>query len=248
MRTRVLLIAAVVALGIGVALMLWWFGGDEPDAVDAGRAIDQERTADPESNADDADEPDAPPTASEDLTGTWTVDTSRPFDRADGLGTFVGYRVEEELANIGTNIAIGRSPDVDGRVVFDGTRIVEAEVTADLASLESDDNRRDNRVSSMLGEGATARFVLDDTIDPAEVPRVGEVIELTASGRLTIRDVESDVNVDLQAVIGEGGGLVVTGSTVILLEDFGVEVPSAAVVLSASDEATLEWQLFLRRS
>lgn len=248
MRTRVLLIAIVAVLGLGVAVMVWWMGGDEPDAVDAGRAIDQERTPDTDAEGEDADEPDTPPTASDDLTGTWVVDTSRPFDRAQGLGTFVGYRVEEELANIGANIAIGRSPDVDGRVVFDGTRIVEAEVTADLTRLESDDNRRDNRVASMLGEGASARFVLDDTIDPAEVPRVGEVIELTASGRLAIGEVERDIDVDLQAVIGEGGGLVVTGSTVILLDDFDVEVPSAGIVLSSSDEATLEWQLFLRRS
>jgi hypothetical protein len=31
----------------------------------------------------------------------------------------------------------------------------------------------------------------------------------------------------------------------VALSDYDVEVPSAPIVLSASDDATIEWQLFL---
>jgi hypothetical protein len=39
----------------------------------------------------------------------------------------------------------------------------------------------------------------------------------------------------------------VTGSTLVVLADFDITVPSASVVLSVSDEATIELQLYLSR-
>jgi hypothetical protein len=39
----------------------------------------------------------------------------------------------------------------------------------------------------------------------------------------------------------------VTGSTIVTLADFDIAVPSAPVVLSVSDEATIELQLYLSR-
>jgi hypothetical protein len=52
------------------------------------------------------------------------------------------------------------------------------------------------------------------------------------------------VDVVLQAAVIETG-LLITGSTDVMLSDYGVEVPSAPIVLSVSDVATVEWQLFL---
>lgn len=248
---RWMVIAVAVAI-VAVAGVVWWLGGDEPEAVDAGRALDQDRQAPSETDPVEQDTEDnqagdnGPPTSPDALTGRWVVDTSRPFDGAAGLGTFVGYRVDEELANVGSSTAVGRTPDVSGYVELDGTRLVAAEFGAELSGLSSDDGRRDGRVQTMLGPEATASFELSGEIDVTEVPRVGEVIELEAPGVLRIRDVEREVTVDLQAAVTEMG-LLVTGSIRILLEDYGLEVPSATIVLSASDEATLEWQLFLRR-
>jgi len=63
---------------------------------------------------------------------------------------------------------------------------------------------------------------------------------------LRIGDVQRDIVVELSADVA-GELLVVTGSTVVALADFDVVVPSAPVVLSVSDEATIELQLYLRQ-
>jgi hypothetical protein len=78
------------------------------------------------------------------------------------------------------------------------------------------------------------------------VPADGEQVVASARGVLRIGEVDRDVVVELSAGVS-GSRLVVTGSTIITLADFGISVPSAPVVLSVSDEATIELQLFLTR-
>lgn len=292
---RWLVLAGVLVAAVIAGLLVWFFSGDEPEEVDAERALQQDQDdslsdlfapdvdlgdqedgtgADDTDDADEPDDqddpqdpgeepdgsgdpsegpdgqspsdddPDVPPDGADDLDGVWTVDHSREFDRAAGRGTFVGYRIEEELENIGSSTAVGRSPEVDGEVVFVGRTVAEVTIEADLTALESDDGRRDSRVRRHLGPDARATFELGEPIDLPEVPPVGEVIELTATGTLTILDVSREVEVDLQAVVAETG-LLITGSTRIRLPDYDIEAPSAPIVLSVSDEAVLEWQLFL---
>jgi len=260
--------AVVVVAAVTTGLVLF-FSGDEPDQVDAERALQQEQEGlpglgeiqgeletplpfeepdgeGPETGTEEPVAPEQPttPRQPEDLDGRWVVDRSRPFDREEGRGTFAGYRIQEELSGVGNTTAVGRTPEVEGEVVFDGGTIVEAAVTADLTELVSDDRRRDNRVRSQLGPDARARFDLAGSIELPEVPPVGEVIELTVAGTLTLLDTSREVDVTLQAVVTDTG-LLVTGSTDIVLSDYDIEVPSATIVLSVSDEATLEWQLFL---
>ncbi len=279
---------AAIAVAALIAGLLWFFGGDEPEAVDAERALQQDQDSlsdvftpdldlgpgdedegdddpsteeepdeDPEAGDDpgDPDDPDdsnpgseeandGPPESAEDLDGTWVVDNSREFDRAAGRGTFIGYRIEEQLEGIGSSTAVGRSPEVDGQVVFDGATVTSVRVEGDLTGLESDDERRDSRVQTQLGPDATASFELGEPIELPEVPPVSEVIELTVTGTLTIQEVSNEVDVVLQAAVIETG-LLITGSTDVMLSDYGVEVPSAPIVLSVSGVATLEWQLFL---
>lgn len=268
----VAIVVVVAAAGVAVMFLL---GGDEPDQVDAQRALQQEQedglpglgelpsapdlseepTEDPDDEApdppDEAEEPVAdpapgPPRELEDLDGRWVVDTSREFDRAEGRGTFAGYRIDEELANAGGSTAVGRSPEVSGEVVFDAGTVREASFMVDLTALVSDDGRRDARVRAQLGPDARARFELTAPIELPEVPPVGEVIELTAGGTLTLLATSREVEVALQAVVTDTG-LLVAGSTDLVLSDYDVEVPSAPIVLSVSDQATLEWQLFLVR-
>lgn len=253
-RIRTLVLVSIAGVAIVVTALLWWSGGDMPEAVDVARSVD----GDPEDAPDQPDAPDpaedpgteAPdaeePAADVDASGRWVVDTSRPFDREAGSGTFVGYRVDEELANVGFTTAVGRTPDVEGHLEVEGTRITEVRVLARLDALESDRSMRDGRVRSTLGPDATAEFALGDALELDAVPVEGDAVELTASGSLRIRDVSREVSVDLVVEV-DGDGVVVTGSTVILLDDFEVQVPSASSVLSASDEATIEWQLFLVR-
>ena len=46
----------------------------------------------------------------EGVSGLWTVNTSiGEFSYEDSTGTFVGFRVDEELAGIGSTTAVGRT-------------------------------------------------------------------------------------------------------------------------------------------
>ena len=54
------------------------------------------------------------------IAGTWTVDTSvGEFSYEDSTGTFVGFRVDEELAGLGSTTAVGRTPAVSGTVTIE---------------------------------------------------------------------------------------------------------------------------------
>ena len=69
----------------------------------------------------------------------------------------------------------------------------------------------------------------------------------TAKGDLTINGVTKAVEFPLQAKLVDGT-VVVVGSLDVTFSDFGVEVPSAPVVLSVDDHGALELQLLLTRS
>jgi hypothetical protein len=61
----------------------------------------------------------------EGISGTWTVDPSIG-SFSDFSGSFVGYRIDEQLAGIGANTAVGRTPNVTGSMTVDGTTVTVA--------------------------------------------------------------------------------------------------------------------------
>src|SRR4029077_5094245 len=101
------------------------------------------------------------------LNGTWTVDqTIGRF--ADFSDSFVGYRVDETLAQNRANTAVGRTAQVTGTLALDGATISSVDVTADLTRLTSDDNRRDGQLHQQALETdlfPQASFKLTTPID-----------------------------------------------------------------------------------
>lgn len=249
MRNRSLVIAvAVIAVGAAAAALLF-IGRDTPDAVDIERAIaDVAGAPTTPSGTDGVAEGDtsaaAEPAPITDATGVWRVDTEViAFDTATGAGTWVGYRVDEELSGIGAYTAVGRSPRVEGEVVIDGGRVLEAVLRADLQGLVSDNGNRDSRVRPLFADRPVV-FTLTGPVDFGGIPAEGQRVTVTALGTLRIGAIEREVSVELSADVA-GSRLVVTGSTIVVLADFDIAVPSAPVVLSVSDEATIELQIYL---
>ena len=71
------------------------------------------------------------------IAGAWAVDTSvGEFSFEDSTGTFVGYRVNEELSGIGSTTAVGRTPEVSGTMTIDGTTLTAANIEADMTRVE----------------------------------------------------------------------------------------------------------------
>jgi polyisoprenoid-binding protein YceI len=189
------------------------------------------------------------PLASGEISGTWTVDTSIG-SFSDFSGSFVGYRVQEQLANLGANTAVGRTPGVSGTLTIDGTRVTAATITADLTTLQSDDSRRDGQLGRQgiqTNQFPNATFTLTSPIDLGSVPEDGQEITAKAKGQLELHGVKKDVEVPLKARLS-GSVIQVSGSLPIVWADYGIQRPSSFIVLSIADEGTMELQLFFTKS
>jgi polyisoprenoid-binding protein YceI len=189
------------------------------------------------------------PIASGEISGTWKVDTSIG-SFSDFSGSFVGYRVQEQLANLGANTAVGRTPNVSGSLTIDATKVTSATITADLTSLESDDSRRDGQLSRQgiqTSQFPNATFTLKSPIDLGSVPKDGQEITATAKGQLELHGVKKDVEMPLKARLS-GSVIQVSGSLPIVFADYRVEKPNSFIVLSIADQGTMELQLFFTKS
>jgi hypothetical protein len=109
------------------------------------------------------------------LDGTWSIDPS-VGSFSDFSGSFVGYRVTEQLATVGAAEAVGRTPDVSGTLTIKGTTITVADITANLTTLQSDEA---NRARDAAGGGPGDRRHGDRGPD---APRGNEVRRGAARG------------------------------------------------------------------
>ena len=181
--------------------------------------------------------------------GTWNVDTSLG-SFSDFTDSFVGYRVQEQLANIGGNTAVGRTPDVSGSLTIAGTQVTAVTIEANLTTLKSDDNRRDGQLSRQGLETSTyptGAFALTTPIDLGSVPADGAEIDVTASGQLTLHGQKQDVQIPLKAKLS-GNTIVVSGSLEIAFADYGIAKPNSFAVLSIADTGTLELHLLFTKA
>jgi polyisoprenoid-binding protein YceI len=241
-RRRVALwvgLAFVVVIVLAGAGAWWFFGQDAPARVDIDTAA-----------AGVTDTPGGAPAADgRDLAGTWNVSTSEgSFDYGSATGTFAGFRIREELASVGSTEAVGRTGEVSGVFVLDGNEVTSARIVVDLASMTTDRSQRDGKVREALDVSTYPEAVFELT-SPIAIPAeaaTGSTVSVTASGDLTIRGVTRPVTVPLQArLVGET--VVIVGEVEVAFADYGITVPSAPVVLSVEDTATLELQLLLTR-
>ena len=183
------------------------------------------------------------------IDGTWNVDTSIG-SFSDFSDSFVGYRVQEQLASIGGNTAVGRTPAVSGSLTIAGTKVTAVTIQADLTGLKSDDNRRDGQLSHQGLETSTyptATFGLTSPIDLGSVPADGAEVSVSATGKLTLHGQTKDVQIPLKAKLS-GNTIVVTGSLEITFADYGISKPNSFAVLSIADTGTLELQLFFTKA
>jgi polyisoprenoid-binding protein YceI len=172
------------------------------------------------------------------LAGQWRL--------AAGGASFAGYRVVQQVAGIGSEPVVGRSPELTGSLTFDGNAVTAAEVTVDMTALRSDESLRDRVLRSEAIETAdfpNATFVLTGPISVPAVPPEGQQVMQTVSGELTLHGVTRPVEVAVQAAL-QGGRLVVVGSHEIQFEDFDITPPRGpASVLSVEDQGIFEVQL-----
>ena len=187
------------------------------------------------------------PLGSGGIAGTWNVDTAIGTfaDVKDTSGNFVGYRVQEQLAGIGANVAVGRTPKVSGSLTIDGTKVTAVTITADLTALESDDGIATPAPQQRHpDEPVPDRDVQADVSDrPGLHPRrrQGDLGHGEWPADAPRRDEGRPDRAQGEAVRLDHRGL---GSLPIAFADYAIEKPNSFKVLSIDDHGTMELQLF----
>lgn len=236
-------------------------GSDQPDetqpADPAEPAEDDPQASDDGETELDTGQPDSAASVGAATDGVWTVDTSiGTFNDAcltEACGsTFAGFRINEELASIGAKTVVGRTPDVSGSMELVGAQVIGASFIVDMTTLVTDNASRTSALRSAAGgletgSFPTAMFELTAPIDLGEVPAEGASLEVQATGNLTVHGVTRPVTIPLTAEVQAGLIIVFGNLEGMLLSDYDIPKPTAAVVVSVEDNATMELQLFLSR-
>jgi len=192
--------------------------------------------------------------ATPETTAAATPETTQPADVAAGgawtitTPSELGYRVTEVLFGVDAE-GVGRTDQIVGALAIDGTQVTEAEFVVDVASIESDDGRRDSQFRDRImstDEFPTATFVLTEPIELGTEAVEGAAVETTATGELTLRGVTNPVTFDVTAELA-GGRIGVLGNIPVLFEDYEIANPSFGGV-TTEDNGLLEFVLVFEQA
>ncbi len=224
----------------------------EPTATDTTTAATESDTAAATATTSDGDASAAEPTATEaesaESSGSDAAATT--WGIAADSETFVGYRIGEELATIGTTEAVGRTSSVAGVVTINGSVVESATFEANMQDLTSDDSRRDQTLEDRGLETATyptATFALTEPVELGSELTDGAIYSVVAVGELTLHGVTQPVEMQMEAQY-TNGVLVVVGSLAIQLADYNITPPTTRIALAVDDHGTLEMQLILSQT
>ena len=162
-------------------------------------------------------------------------------------GTIARYKVEEVLANTGFKIATGETTDVAGSIAFDAEGLVVADgsrIAVQAATLRTDSNRRDGYVRNrtLLTDTWPEVVFQPTSVDglPASIADASGPAEFTITGDLTVKDQTREVTWDAMAEFPGDGTVTGFASVMFTFEDFGIDKPRVAIVVSVEDEILLE--------
>jgi polyisoprenoid-binding protein YceI len=205
LKKLLLLVVAVVVLVVGGTYVYIHFIQDDAPAKLTLEA-DPSTTTGGSGTSDPAE-----------LSGTWKA----------GTGSTAGYRAKEVLFGQSTE-AVGRTTDVTGDLVIDGTTVSTAKVVVDMTTVTSDQGNRDGQFQGRIMDTATyptSTFELTKPIELGEVPAEGQTVTRSATGKLTLHGTTKEVTVDLTAK-RSGGTIQVQGSIPITFDEWDIPAPS----------------------
>ena len=182
------------------------------------------------------DTPGSTATGTPNASGSWTVTG----------GSQAGYRVQEVL--FGQNAtAVGRTDKVTGGLALDGATVTEASFTVDMASVRSDQSRRDNQYRGRImstDEFPTSTFRLTKPIALGSLPADGATVTASATGDLTLRGVTRSVTFEVRAR-RSGDRMEVNGAIPVAFDDWGIPSPSFGPA-EVEDHGSVEFLLVLK--
>ena len=160
----------------------------------------------------------------------------------------VGYRVKEVLFGVDTE-GVGRTNAVTGTLTIDGTTVTSTDFEVDVASITSDESRRDNQFRGRImsaDEFPTATFALTEPIELGTEAVDGAAVTTQATGELTLRGVTQPVTFEVTAKM-ENGLIGVQGSIPVVFADYGIANPSTGGI-TTEDNGLVEFVLIFQPS
>ena len=168
-----------------------------------------------------------------DTDGTWTV----------AAGSSAGYRVHEVLNGADVTVA-GTTDQVTGTVVITGGDLTDADVTVDVASIATDQSRRDSYFRSNVMDVDSIPTASFSVTQPADLPELtGTPVTVPVTGELTLHGETQQVRTEL-SVVRTGAGVDVSGSVPVAFGDYGIDAPNLGFV-RVDDQGAVEFFLHL---
>ena len=160
-------------------------------------------------------------------TVTATTVTASPVEGSwrVGAGSVSGYRIGETVG-VRAGEAVGRTDKVTGAMTINNTTVASGSWTVDMASVKSDEDRRDAqyRAKMEVDKYPTSTFVLTP-VNFSNVPADGTDINVAVKGSLTLHGVTKPVAFTVKARRANGR-IEVVGSIPVTFADYNIENPS----------------------
>jgi polyisoprenoid-binding protein YceI len=242
-------VVGLVMLGFGAILIYANFINDPADeltVVDLAERLQEPTTGPTDTGPTDTGPTDTGPT------DTGPTDTGPTDTGVDGTWVItpaseLGYRVKEILFGVSTE-GVGRTNEITGELVIEDTQVVAASFEVDVASITSDDGRRDGQFRGRImstAEFPTATFVLSEPIELGVIPADSQQIVAPATGELTLRGVTNTVTFDVTAQ-RQDDRIGVLGNIPVVFADYQIANPSISGI-TTEDNGLLEFVLVFER-
>jgi len=184
------------------------------------------------------------------------VDTASGFSAYTIASTqsSASYAVQEQFLNQDLpNTAKGTTKDITGGFVLKlpDTPTMEAmKITADLRTLTSDENRRDERIRENWLESNKYPYAVFTVKDPQTLPADyanGKEVSFELAGELTVHSVTRP---ETFKVTGKLDNDTVTGKATasVLMANYGIDPPNIAGFLTVKDGVTLTFNFIAQKS
>ena len=243
---------AIMIVGYGLIFLYAKVLNDSPDELDAGDldaalSVDTRESSAPMSTSGPTSDTVEQAAVGSDAT---EAPVEAPVEAPTGGSTWavtdaseLGYRVEEVLFGVSTE-GVGRTNQITGSLTIDGTAVTQAEFVVDVASISSDESKRDGQFRGRImstDEFPEARFTLTEPIELALEPAEGAQVATTATGELTLRGVTNPVTFELTAQLANGK-IGVLGNIPVVFADYSIANPSIGGI-TTEDNGLLEFVL-----
>jgi polyisoprenoid-binding protein YceI len=234
-RTIALVAAVVVIAGAITAFMLLNNSLGNNVEIESVIPAQNQGTEAPEAgNAANAAAGTGAAVTAEQLNGAWSI--------ADTSKVYWSVTTSKETVNF-------VDPSVTGTwtVNLDDAGSMTGEGTVEMSALDSGNGQRDEHVKGddylAVTEFPESTFVVNSFSELPGEWTEGTAVPVELQGTLTVKGIEKDVTFDSQAVYS-GGQLLLSGTTMVTFEDFGMSNPHS-IVLDTENNLEVRLELVL---